>query len=402
MKKLIFSAGVMLAMLAACETQDELAISTIAKPGSEVLKPDSAILIKPDSIAGANPDSISVTKPDSVVISKPDSVVTTPPVVITPPVVTTPVEPAPVPESPVVVTPPSVPITPAPVPDPVIVTPTPGSNNFNIIFSQTFDKNTPGNYKESEWRIDWKNPAWANHKYGYGKISLEGTNKYLMLPHYAGSFGAGDGYQWETKLGKGYNEVYFSYRIKFSSGFATDDLDGKLPGMGGGSGMSPGKLPNGTSGWGGKYMFKGTQIKFYLYYAEMYKLAGDATPVSGKAYYGQGPYLNPGYKFKPGVWYTITQRVVMNTVGKADGLVEGYVNGKLVCAQTGLKFRTVSTLSIDKINFGNFFGGSGSPPSKDEAISFDDFYVYTYNSSVNVARGNVSNPTGTTIILPNQ
>jgi hypothetical protein len=90
----------------------------------------------------------------------------------------------------------------------------------------------------------------------------------------------------------------------------------------------------------------------------------------------------------------------MNTPGKYNGLVEAYINGKLCAAQTGIRFRDISTLMIDRISFANFFGGSGVPPSKTEYISFDDFFVYTYNSSVSVARGNVANPTGKTIILP--
>jgi hypothetical protein len=149
-------------------------------------------------------------------------------------------------------------------------------------------------------------------------------------------------------------------------------------------------------------MFKGIKIKFYVYSPDMYKMYGDNNPISGKKYYGYGPDLNPGYTFKPNVWYTVTQRIVMNTVGKSDGIVEGYINGKLCAVITGIRFRDVSTLKIDRIYFANFFGGSGNPPSTDEAISFDDFYVYTYSSSVNVARGNVSNPVGTTIILPNK
>lgn len=273
-------------------------------------------------------------------------------------------------------------------------------SKFNFVFRSDFSRNTVGSYKESEWKIDWKSPAWANHKYGYGKIVQEGTNKYLMLTHYAGSFGAGDGYQWDTKFGTGYNELYLSYRIKFSSGFATTKLDGKLPGLGGGGTVSPGKLP--SDRFSGKYMFKGTNIKFYLYYHEMYKLAGDAYPVSGKTYYGQGPYLNQGLTFQPGIWYTITQRIVLNNVGKKDGLVEGFVNGKLVCSVKGMCFRTSTTLKIDKISFANFFGGSGVPPTKTETVSFDDFYAYTYASGVSVARGNVANPAGTIIILPKQ
>ena len=104
---------------------------------------------------------------------------------------------------------------------------------------------------------------------------------------------------------------------------------------------------------------------------------------------------------KTDTWYTVTQRVVMNTPGKKDGLVEGFINGKLCAVQTGIRFRDIATLQIDRIYFANFFGGSGVTPTENGSISFDDFVVYTYNTSVNVARNNVANPVGTTILLPN-
>jgi hypothetical protein len=137
-----------------------------------------------------------------------------------------------------------------------------------------------------------------------------------------------------------------------------------------------------------------------MYYPDIYKLYGDKVPVPGKKYYGDGKTLSPGYTLQPEVWYTITQRVVMNTPGSANGLVEGYINGKLCATHTGLRFRDISTLQIDRVFFSNFFGGGGIKPVQTENICFDDFYVYTYNSNVKVARGRVTNPAGTTISVP--
>lgn len=284
-------------------------------------------------------------------------------------------------------------------PVPVIV-PTNNLDKVNLIYKLSFTSNTVGAYKENEWKIDWNNPAWANNAYGYGKIVQEGANKILAQSFVAGSFMAADGYQWHAKFTQGYNELYFSYKIKFSSGFTNRNLHGKLPGLSGGSSNGGGDLPTGKDGWSGRYMFHGTSIKFYLYYPDLYKVYGDARPVAGKEYYGNGPTLNPGFTLKTGVWYTVTQRIVMNTPGKADGLVEGFIDGKLCASQTGIRFRDISTLMIDRIYFANFFGGSGEPPSKTETISFDDFVVYTYKSSVNIARNNVSNTTGTVIPIP--
>jgi hypothetical protein len=115
-----------------------------------------------------------------------------------------------------------------------------------------------------------------------------------------------------------------------------------------------------------------------------------------------GPTLDLGFTPRAGVWYTVTQRIVMNTPGKADGLVEGFIDGKLCAVQEGIRFRDIADLKIDRIFFAVFFGGSGVPPSKTETISFDDFCAYTYGEKVAVARGHVQNPPGTVIPLPSR
>jgi hypothetical protein len=343
MKKIFYSAGIILALLASCEPQDELLVTN----------PTSGI----DSIASVSKDKdtivpVQTTKPDSIVPGTVNSAVPN------------------------------------------------NAANYNIIFKQDFSKNTTGTYKASEWKADWNSPSWASADHGYGKIVEEGTNKVLVHTFAAGSFQAVGGYQWPVRFGKGYDELYLSFKVKFSSGFSSRDLNGKLPGLAGGSANGGGNLPTGKDGWSARYMFHGTEINFYLYHPDIYKDAGDSKPVAGKAYYGRGPVLAPGFTLKPGTWYTVTQRIVMNTPGKADGLAEGFINGKLCAVKTGIRFRDISSLKIDQIYFADFFGGSGKPPVKTETISFDDFVVYTYSNAVNIAKGHDANPAGTQIMIP--
>jgi hypothetical protein len=297
------------------------------------------------------------------------------------------------------------PVIPVPAPAPAPVPSSPvtvvsNNDNFNFIFRLSFPGNTAGAYKENEWLADWNSPAWANHANGYGKIMQESTNKYLSMSFAAGSFDVSGGYQWQAKFSQGYDELYFSYRIKFSSGFTSTNLQGKLPGLSGGTSNNGGNLPTGTDGWSARYMFHGTGIKFYSYYPDLFKMYGDSKPVAGKTYYGYGPVLEPGFTLKTDTWYTVTQRIVMNTPGKSNGLVEGFIDGKLCAVQTGMRFRDVASLQIDRLFFSTFFGGSGQPPVKTETLSFDNFAVYTYKSTVSVARGNTANVKGTVIPLP--
>lgn len=272
---------------------------------------------------------------------------------------------------------------------------------FNIIYSQDFNNNSLGAYKKEEWKLDWNSPGGANEANGLGVMVANGSGKYLKEVFPKNKFGLKyAGVQWQAPLKNGYNELYLTYKIKFSKGFTNRNYHGKLPGLSGGRANGGGDIPTGKDGWSARYMFHGTAIKFYLYHPDIYKEAGDSKVIKGKDYYGRGVELNPGYALKPEVWYTVTQRIVMNTVGKSNGLVEGFINGKLCAVQTGIRFRDIESLKIDKISFANFFGGSGIAPLKDENICFDDFYVFTYRSG-GIAKGNVKNPAGTNLILPN-
>lgn len=275
-----------------------------------------------------------------------------------------------------------------------------GSDKYLFVMAENMNSNTLGIYKTVDWLENWNYPKWANRKNGLGKIVKEGSNRYLAQSFARGAFNVSGGYQWQAKFPKGYDELYLSYKIKFSDGFKNKNLQGKLPGLSGGTSNTGGYLPNGKDGWSARFMFHGTQIKFYIYYPDVYKEFGDSKPNPKKKYWGVGPFLNPGYTLKPGVWYTITQRIVLNTPGKSNGLVEGFVNGKLCASKKGIRFRDISSLKIDRVFFSNFFGASGSPPSKPETISFDDFAVYSYKSSVKVAQSFAPNMEGAEIPLP--
>lgn len=275
------------------------------------------------------------------------------------------------------------------------------SQIFDIAFSHDFENNTPGDYKISEWRRDWNNPRWANRSLGFGKIIEDKFSKYLQIKLPKGEMGLdSSGVQWPVKLNQSYDELYLSYRIKFSKGFKNKDYHGKLPGLGSVSLVKPGTVPTGKDSWSVRFMFHGTNLFFYIYYPDMNQDFGDKVPIPGKKYYGAGANLSPGYTLQPEIWYTVTQRVVMNTIGKNDGFVEGYINGKFCAQKINMRFRDIPSLKIEKINFANFLGASGKYLLEDEHISFDDFYVFTYKPWVNVPRGNNRSPADRNLLLP--
>jgi hypothetical protein len=97
-----------------------------------------------------------------------------------------------------------------------------------------------------------------------------------------------------------------------------------------------------------------------------------------------------------GQWYTITERIVANTPGEHNGIIEGFIDGRLVSQVTGLRLRDVDYLKINRIELQTFFGGGGSQyaTSKDEDIYFDDLIFYYYTPSSGQITGNAPSPAG--------
>lgn len=262
------------------------------------------------------------------------------------------------------------------------------TDTMNVLFKLDFQNTTAGAYSESEWTRDWNPQSPINDAFGYGTIINESGNKFQRITFPAGTFKLEQhGAQWKTPLSASTNEAFMTYRVRFSSGFnGANAYDGKLPGLGGGGLVGGGNIPTGTTGWDARYMFKTgmSNIRFYLYYWEMFNTSyltptntqyKDASPISGKAYYGIGLPFS-GSMGSVNNWLTITQRIKMNTVGQRNGEVEGFINGQRRYLCTGIDFRTTNAISISNIVFSIFFGGSGIAPINTEYIDMDDFIVY--------------------------
>jgi hypothetical protein len=132
-----------------------------------------------------------------------------------------------------------------------------------------------------------------------------------------------------------------SYWVRFPAGFRFVK-GGKLPGLFGGDAGSGGHHE--PAGFSTRFMWRaGGAGEVYAY------LPNDK---------GYGASLGRGrWKFVPGHWTKLTQRVVLNAPGRADGTVTVWVNGRQVFTQGGLTFRTTGAVHIDGLFFSTFFGG---------------------------------------------
>lgn len=154
------------------------------------------------------------------------------------------------------------------------------------------------------------------------------------------------------------------YDVRFPVGF--DFVKGgKLPGLFGGRVNNGRHIPDGTNGLSTRYMWRaGGDGEVYAY-----------LPTS-KAH---GTSLGRGnWRFTPGTWHRIEQRVELNHPSKADGRVQVWFDGRQVLDQRGLEFRTVAELQIDGLFFSTFFGGSDPSWASPAAthVDFADFDLH--------------------------
>ncbi len=281
------------------------------------------------------------------------------------------------------------------------------TNVFNILYKHDFNNDTPGLYDQDEWRSDWNSPAYYNGMDKTQIVDCPDGNRVMKWNYPKGSVGpsAGGG-QWEAPF-TGQDEVYMSYNIKFRPGFNWVE-GGKLPGPGGGPAYGSGTPMEWDEGFSARLMWRygdnAGKVMFYAYYQDKPGL------------YGAGhPFADYVLNTNPERWYNITIRCVLNSIdparlvtdpqhaGNHDGILEGYIDGVLMTSITGLSFRNLPSIKIDKMHITSFFGGSGANYAavNDEWAYLDDVYLFTYASGMNVPRGHTPSPAGRVLELPN-
>lgn len=236
----------------------------------------------------------------------------------------------------------------------------------------TFDSSAVGKYTQDDVASDFgRSENWNNGlDEGRATIVSESGQKFLRITYVGGKYGPSDGgVQFNVPFGKSYNELYFSYRVRFAADF--DFVKGgKLPGLIGGS--SPSGCVSDVDGFSARNMFRsGGAAVQYMYWPDKENSCGDDFAyLSGQT----------AVKFKPGTWHLIEHRVVMNSVGARNGVMQAWFDGKSVLNRSDLRYRiSGQSFGIDGITFSTFFGGSDSSwaPKKAQVADFDDFRTST-------------------------
>ena len=105
------------------------------------------------------------------------------------------------------------------------------------------------------------------------------------------------------------------------------------------------------------------ELELYFYHPKMKRSYGERVPLN--------------FRFLPSRWYTLTQRVKINDLGKSNGSIEVWIDGKRHLNLEGLYLRGEGAGLVDSFLFSSFFGGSTKSwaPESDCSIQFDQFVI---------------------------
>lgn len=169
-----------------------------------------------------------------------------------------------------------------------------------------------------------------------------------------GHYGVSLQYRFAERSGTEPEEVYFRYYLRLADDWKPT-RGGKLPGISGTYGRAGwgGRKVNGTDGWSARGLFSGqregrTPIGFYCYHADMRGRYGDHWTWDRDGFAG----------LENNRWYCIEQHVKMNTPGRNDGVLQAWVDGKLVFDKADVRFRDVETLKIEAVWINIYHGGT--------------------------------------------
>ncbi|MBN2803716.1 MAG: hypothetical protein JXR91_11515 [Deltaproteobacteria bacterium] len=250
-----------------------------------------------------------------------------------------------------------------------------------VTINQTGFENLTNEYEfvQSSWTDEGFTALWVNG-FNQGRAHVDTAyantgDASLRIDYPAGGVGPGETGAQVPLAFKGESEVYVTYALRFSDDFDWGGTNegGKLPGLGSGDNCSGGSTCDGTNGFSARLMWRdGGRGVLYLYHMDKPATWGEdiqLTKADGS-----------DVVFEKGKWYTITERVKINTGDNNDGEVQVWVDGIEALNIDGIKFVNNGDL-IDNFYFSTFHGGNTPDwaPSVDCHIWFDDIRIYKIN-----------------------
>lgn len=175
-------------------------------------------------------------------------------------------------------------------------------------------------------------------------------------------------------VGKEPDELYFRYYLRLADDWNPTLEGGKMPGMAGTYNTAGwgGRRSDGTNGWsmrgGFLRIFEGdhpmqglTQLVTYAYHADMPSIYGDH-------------WTWPGALLARNRWYGIEQRVKLNSPNASDGVLQVWLDGRLVMERNNVRYRSVDRLHIEDVWINVYHGGVATSPH-DQHVFIDNVVV---------------------------
>jgi hypothetical protein len=103
-----------------------------------------------------------------------------------------------------------------------------------------------------------------------------------------------------------------------------------------------------------------TAIGFYCYHADM------------RGQYGDNLIFTP--RLEHGRWYRVVMHCKLNTPGRNDGVLRGWIDGVPAFARSDLRFRDVDRLKIEEI-WVNVYHGGEAVPKEDIHLDLDNIVI---------------------------
>jgi hypothetical protein len=225
-------------------------------------------------------------------------------------------------------------------------------------------------FETDSWGADWTGGsndvhlARVDQSEGNGFAPLSGSA--LRIEVTAGdNYGASLVYKYMDETGSEPDEAYMRYYMRFGENWLPTD-GGKLPGVSGTYGIAGwgGRPVDGTDGWSargtyrtvipdGNPLARHSAIGNYVYHADMAGQYGDVD----LWLQGCAGLLDKNR------WYAVETYVKLNTPGMNDGILRGWVDGRLAYERTNWRWRDVDTLKVEQIWMNFYHGGTAVPPT---------------------------------------
>ncbi len=234
-------------------------------------------------------------------------------------------------------------------------------------------------FEDATWGLDWSYGTTAST---LDRVTADSANLFQSFDQTAlrarvpagGNTALNVGYRFEQETGSEPEEIYFRYYLRFGDNWSPI-AGGKLPGIAGrypGTALEGGwggRRSTGSNGWSARGLYRinppaGNTFEEhvptgnYVYHADMGGSFGDN-------HLWQNDHRGLLRKNR---WYCVEMYLQLNTPGLNDGVLRGWIDGRLAWEKTDWRWRDIGSLNIQEIWLNVYHGGT--------TASAQDMHVY--------------------------